>query len=170
MEALFILLIFLGIITVVGHVIWLGLAAIYRWAFVDEQARYVPVVPRHDPVLSKLVDLKTTEQQIIKFHEDGKLNDQTYEEVMGQIRAERTRLVNPTPKSEKAPAPAATPKTTPAVVSVVSVASNEQAFIKPGSINTGTDTPPRVEPPPPASPRPPRRSFSEVLNAFMEES
>jgi hypothetical protein len=78
MEVLFILFIFVGIITVVGHVIWLGIAAVYRWAFVDEQARRVSVVPRHDPVLSKLVDLKTTELQIIKFYEDGKLNDQTY--------------------------------------------------------------------------------------------
>ena len=134
MEVLFILLIFLGIITVVGHVIWLGIAAIYRWAFGDEQARYVPVVPRHDPVLSKLVNLKTTELQIIKFYEDGKLDDQTYEEVMSQIRAERTRLVNPTPKPENAPAPAAAPKpvpTPPAVVSVVSVAPDEEVVIKP---------------------------------------
>ena len=61
LVTLFVLFIFLGIVTVVGHVIWLGIAAVYRWAFVVEQARYVPVVPRHDPVLSKLVNLKTTE-------------------------------------------------------------------------------------------------------------
>src|SRR6185369_6217468 len=111
LVTLFVLFIFLGIVTVVGHVIWLGIAAVCRWAFVDEQARYVPVVPRHDPVLSKLVDLKTTEQQIIKFHEDGKLNDQTYEEVMGQIRAQRAVLA--TPKPEEAPAPAAAPQPVP---------------------------------------------------------
>jgi hypothetical protein len=173
MEVLFVLFIFLGIITVVGHVIWLGVAAVIRWAFVDEQARYVPVVPRHDPVFSKLVDLKTTEQQITRFHEDGKLDDQTYEQVMSQIRAERTRLVNPTPKPEKAPAPAAAPTpvaTQPAVVSVVSVARDEEVVIKPVPTFMGADdAPPRVEPPP-APPRPPRRSFSEVLNAFMEES
>src|SRR6185503_8861747 len=177
MEALFILLIFLGIITVVGHVIWLGLAAIYRWAFVDEQARRVTVVPRHDPVLAKLVDLKTTELQIIKFYEDGKLDDQTYEKVMSQIRAERNRLVNPTPKAEKTPAPAAAPPrvaTPPAVVSVVSVARDEEVVIKPvPSFMGADDAPPRGQPssaPPPAPSRPPRRSFSEVLNSFMEES
>ena len=98
MEVLFVLFIFLGIITVVGHVIWLGVAAVFRWAFVDEQAGHIPVVPRHDPALTELVDLKTTELQIIKFYEDGKLNDQTYEQVISQIRAERTRLTNPTPK------------------------------------------------------------------------
>src|ERR1041384_1500086 len=116
LVALFVLLIFLGIITVVGHVIWLGIAAVYRWAFVDDQARRVTVVPRHDPDLAKLVDLKTTELQIIKFYEDGKLDDQTYEQVISQIRPERTRLVNPPPKPAPAPAAAPTPVPTPAVV------------------------------------------------------
>ena len=175
MEALFILFIILAIITVVGHAIWLGVAAVYRWAFVDEQASRVGVVPRFDPVVSKLRDLTTTEQQIVQFYEDGKLNDQTYELVMSQIRAERTRLSNPT--QAKAPAPPATPPpapapvaTTPAVVSVISVASNEEVVIKPVPSFLGDDdAPPRVDPPPRPS-CPPRRSFSEVLNAFMEES
>src|SRR6185503_16444351 len=134
MDVLFILFIFLGIITVVGHLIWLGLAAVYRWAFEDQKARYVPVVPRHDPVLAKLVELKTTEQQIVQFYQDGKLNDQTYEEVMSQIRAERERLVNPTPKPEKAPAPALTPPPVPSppvFVSVTFVARDEEVVIKP---------------------------------------
>src|ERR1044072_87836 len=175
MEVLFILFIFLGIITVVGHLIWLGLAAVYRWAFEDERARYVPVVPRHDPVLAKLVELKTTEQQILQFYQDGKLNDQTYEEVISQIRADRKRLFNPPPRPEKAPAPVPTPPpapvpTPPVFVSVTSVAHDEEVVTKPVPSFTGDDNaPPRVEPPP-APPRPPRRSFSEVLNTFMEES
>src|SRR6201988_490785 len=151
MEVLFILFIFLAIITVVGHVIWLGLAAVYRWAFVDEKARRLEVVPRFDPVISKLRDLTTTEQQIVQFYQDGKLNDQTYEQVLSQIRAERTRLTNPNPIKAPAPAPVTRPAPvakTPAVVSVAPVV-NEEVVIKP---------------------RPPRRSFSEVLNSFMEES
>ncbi len=175
MEVLFILFIFLAIITVVGHVIWLSIAAVYRWAFVDESAYRPQVVPRHDPVLSKLINLKTTEQQIVQFHE-GKLNDQTYEEVMSQIRAERDRLVNPTPKPDKAPAPATAPPPAPspiaapaAVVSVVQVENNEEVVIKPVPSFMGDDDAPPREPPP-ASPRPRRRSFSEVLNSFMEES
>ena len=167
MEVLFILFIFLGIITVVGHLIWLGIAAVYRWAFEDEKARHVPVVPRNDPVLAKLVNLKTTEQQIIQFYEEGKLDDQTYEHVISQIRAERALLVNPTPKPERAPAPPPAP-----VVSVV--ANDEVVVIKPvPSFKSTDDAPPRRQPssaPPPAPPRPPRRSFSEVLNSFMEES
>src|SRR5690349_23983866 len=106
MEALFILFIFLGIlgiITVVGHVIWLGIAAVCRWAFVNEKRN--EVVPRFDPAISKLSGLKTTERQIVLFYQDGKLNDHTYEQVMSQIRAERDRLVNPV----KAPAPAPAP-------------------------------------------------------------
>ncbi|HKU74199.1 MAG TPA: hypothetical protein VJR02_09780 [Pyrinomonadaceae bacterium] len=173
MEALFVLFIVLAIITVVGYVIWLGLAAVYRWVFVDETAYRTQVVPRHDPVLSKLVNLKTAEQQIVELHQDGKLNDQTYEEVMSQIRAKRSRLVNPNPKPAEAPAPSPAPcpfETTPAVVSVVQVEDTEEIVIKPVPSFMGNDAPPRVEPPPAAPPRPPRRSFSEVLNAFMEES
>ena len=80
MEALFILFIFLGIMTVVGHVIWLVIAAVYRWAFVDE--RIERVVPAYDPALSKLIALKTTEEHIVRFYQDGTLSDKTYEEVM----------------------------------------------------------------------------------------
>ena len=36
LVTLFVLFIFLGIVTVVGHVVWLGIAAVCRWAFVDE--------------------------------------------------------------------------------------------------------------------------------------
>lgn len=164
MEVLFILFIVLAIITVVGHSIWLCIAALYRWAFVDEQASRVSVVPHHDHTLSKLIDLKKTEEQIVRFYEDGKLNEPTYEQVMSQIRAERTRLVNPNPTKAPAPPPVA-PK--PVVVSVVPAA--KEVVIKPVPSFTRTDEPPRVEPPP-APPRPPRRSFSEVLNTFMEES
>jgi hypothetical protein len=173
MEVLFTLFIFLAIMTVVGHVIWLCIAAVYRWAFVDEKASRLEVAPRHDPVLSKLIDLKTTEQQIVRFYENGKLNDQTYEEVMSQILAERSRLVNPTPKPNKAPAPtqASPPVETPApTVSAAFVANDEEVVIKPvPSFISDEEPPPPVEPPP-APPRPRRRSFSEVLNAFMEES
>ena len=174
MEALFVLFIILAIITVVGHVIWLGIAAVYRWAFVAETAYRTQMVPRHDLVLSKLVNLKTAEQQIVELYEDGKLNDQTYEEVMSQIRAKRARLVNPNPKPAEAPVPPPAPspvETTPAVVSVVQVEDTEEIVIKPAPSFMGDENAPqRVEPPPSAPPRPPRRSFSEVLNAFMEES
>ena len=175
MDTLFILFIFLAIITVVGHVIWLGIAAIFRWAFVDERSRRIEVVPRFDPAISKLNDLKTTERQIVQFYQDGKLNDQTYESVMSQIRAERTRLVNPNPTKAPAPPPKPSPvpapiKTTPAVVSVITPANDEEVVvIKPVPSFKSDNEPPRVEAPP-APPRQPRRSFSEVLNSFMEES
>jgi hypothetical protein len=171
MEVLFTLFIVLAIITVVGHVIWLGIAAIYRWAFVDEKVT-VEVVPRFDPVVAKLKDLTITERQIVQFYQDGKLNDQTYEQVMSQIRAERITLINPTRAKAPAPPPAPAPpsvETTPAFVSVVPVANDDEVVIKPVPSFMDNDEPPRPEPPP-APPRPPRRSFSEVLNAFMEES
>ena len=164
---LFVLFIFLAIITVVGHVIWLGLAAVYRWALLDERSKRVEVVPRFDPVLSRLVDIKKTEEQIVQFYQDGKLSDQTYEQVMSQIRAERNRLVNPNPAKASAPSPVTK---TAAVVSVVSVPEDEEVVFKPVPSFIGNDEPPRVEPPSARPPRPPRRSFAEVLNAFMEES
>ena len=61
MEVLFILFIVLAFITLVGHSIWLGIAAVYRWAFGDEKANRVEVVPRFDPVASKFNDLRITE-------------------------------------------------------------------------------------------------------------
>ncbi|HEY0764940.1 MAG TPA: hypothetical protein VGD61_21355 [Pyrinomonadaceae bacterium] len=181
MEILFILFIFLAIITVVGHVIWLGLAFLFRLFFGNEQAARVEVVPRFDPVVSKLNDLKTTERQIIQFYQEGKINDGTYELVLKQIRAERDRLWNPTPKPKPAPAPAPapTPEPTPVEatapsVSAVFVSSDQEVVVEPVPSFISDEETPRVEPPrfeqPPAPPRPPRRSFSEVLNAFMEES
>ena len=177
MEILFILFIFLAIITVVGHVIWLGLAALFRVFLGNKQAIGVEVVPRFDPVISKLNDLKTTERQIVQFYQDGKINDGTYELVLKQIRAERDRLRNPTPKPKPAPAPVPTPppvEATAPSVSAVFVSSDEDVVLQPIPSFVSDDEPPRVEPPrvepPPAPPRTPRRSFSEVLNAFMEES
>src|ERR1044072_8250311 len=165
MAALFILFIFLGIITVVGHLIWLGIAALFRWAFVNQKTE--SVVPDYDRALSKLVALTTTEEQIVHFHQAGTLSEQTYEDVMSQIRAERAVLVKPNPVKAPAPSQVETPQ--PAVVSVVSAANDEPVVIKPVPSFMHEDEPPRVEPPP-APPRRPRRSFSEVLNAFMEES
>jgi hypothetical protein len=171
MEVLIVLFIVLAFITIAGHLIWLGIAAIYRWAFGNEKADYVQVVIRADPVLAKLKDLTTTESQIVQFYRDGKLNDLTYEQVISQIRAERTRLVNLTAAKAPAPAPTPPPVETPrAVISVVPVANNEEpVVIKPVPSFMYEDEAPRPDPPP-APPRPPRRTFPEVLNAFMEES
>src|ERR1700752_3940725 len=169
MEGLFFLFILLAFITIVGCLIWLGFAAVYRWVFVDEKPTHIEVLSLSDPLTSRLKNLKTTEQQIVQFYQDGKLNDQTYEQVMSQIRAERERLVNPTPA--KAPAPTnqaagsadrgrnsvAVPPVKPASVTVLPLkpapATEQASFIS------------NNEPQ-----RPPRRSFSEVLNSFMEES
>ncbi len=173
MEGLFILFIVLAFITVVGHLIWLGIAAVYRWAFGDEEVTRFDIGSRSDPLVSKLRDLTTTEQQIVQFYQDGKLNDQTYEQVISQIRAERTRLANPIPapprqaapqKQTPPPAPVAQPVSATAIV-----ASDEVVVIKPVPSFRNDEVPPRVKTPPPP-PRPPRRSFSEVLNSFMEES
>src|ERR1700752_4821003 len=169
MEGLFFLFILLAFITIVGCLIWLGFAAVYRWVFVDEKPTHIEVLSLSDPLTSRLKNLKTTEQQIVQFYQDGKLNDQAYEQVMSQMRAQRERLVNPTPA--KAPAPTnqaagsadrgrnsvAVPPVKPASVTVLHLkpapATEQASFIS------------NNEPQ-----RPPRRSFSEVLNSFMEES
>jgi hypothetical protein len=151
MEILFVLLILLAIVTVVGHAIWIAIAAVIRAIFFDDKVMPEPL-PRRS-------DLSVTEEQIARFYSEGKLNDQTYELIMERIRAERA------------------PKT-PRVVE----ASFRQDFkIKPdlhvnpaNHVNpvkpTLAEKAPSPPPPPPPPPREPRRSFSEMLNAFMEES
>lgn len=178
MEVLFFLLALLTVITIVGHLIWLVVAAILRWFLADDTGTRNEVSLNH---LSKqLNDLATTERQIVQFFRDGKLNDETYEQLLNQIRAERTRLntrdaavakKEPTEPTETAPPIEAPP---PSVVTATATASDDEVIIEPvPSFSSHEETPYEPQPsyeqfkPPPG---PPRRPFSEVLNSFMEES
>ena len=163
MEILFVLLILLTIVTVVGHLIWVVLAAFVRVLFYDD----VVVAEEQQPRLQQLKDLATTEAQVSEFYRDGKLKEETYQQVMERIRAERANL---TP-----------PLTTPVVKANVRQdyrifqavpdkpinPVNPANHVNPVKPTLDEQAPP---PPPPPAPRPSRRSFSEMLNAFMEES
>ncbi|HET7287559.1 MAG TPA: hypothetical protein VFI71_08815, partial [Pyrinomonadaceae bacterium] len=185
MEVLFVLFIVLTIITLVGHGIWVLIRTLVRFVFLDDNnARSDQHVTRlFDTTNQPATDLFVTERQIVRFYREGKLNDETYERLMNCIRAERANLspqpVN-APAKAPAPAPVTIPKpietpppleTPPPSVTASFADSDAEAIPEPAPSfinNNGHESEPRREqftPPPRA-----RRSFSEVLNAFMEES
>jgi len=182
--SLFFLFIFLAIMTVVGHGIWLLVAAILRFLFSDDTSttnrRQTTRV--FEPSVKPVDDLDITERQIITFYVDGKIDDRTYNQLIRRIRAERAILGTPAVKAPASapvppPRPVETPIETPlpaevpSVVTAALVASDDEIIIKPVPtfITDDEPPPPRYERPTPP-PRPPRRPFSEVLNSFMEES
>src|SRR5215212_3936069 len=138
---LIILLFVLAVIMVAGHVMWLIVAAAFRWVFKSTDV----VEPRDD--------LAATERQLTRFYTEGKISDDVYNQLMARIRGERTTdSTNVTRVVEKI------------VVESVSSVLVEPKVEPPQKASP----PPPAEPPPP--PRAPRRPFSEVLNSFMEES
>jgi hypothetical protein len=162
------LLILFAVLIVVGHFTWVVIAAILRWIFVDGNTTSINS-ETSNPASNALNDLATTERQVVQFYSEGKLNEQTYEELMNRIRSERATLTQP-----KVVIKPATPHPPPSVVTASFTATDDEIVIQPvPSFIAREETVPEPEPqyervtPPP---RPPRRSFSEVLNAFMEES
>lgn len=202
MDVLIVVLIFLFVlvvvVTVVGHLIWVGVRALIRWMFDLETQPETSHQYSYDPVTNRLRDLETTEKQIVRFYRDAQLNDETYERVMKQIRAERVRLVQPeTTRPQEAPRPPTpkpgriitleptrpesvvtpdvpipAPEAAPSVVTASFAAPDDEVVVEPvPSFKVADDEPepePRFEEFTP--PPPPRRPFSEVLNSFMEES
>jgi hypothetical protein len=113
------------------------------------------------------------ERQLEVFRRDNKIDVASFQQLCATIEAERTRLTNPqpvsvTPPSEADQKPAADklqiidlPEPVRQAVSLSCAEPNPDRL---------TDCP-TPEPTPPSRPvRAPRRSFAEVLNAFMEES
>lgn len=187
MDILFILLVLLTIVTLVGHGVWVAIAAVIRLMLNDRDGnkKNDGVTRLFEPVNGQLNDLAATERQLVLFYRDGKINEETYELLMARIRAERDHLLGrqttPPPKPRPAPTPGPSPIITPP--SVVTTA-DEEIVIKPVPTFIAPEeparvpvapvvAPPRVQPPPPPPQPPPpraRRPFSEVLNSFMEES
>lgn len=149
LPVLFVLLIVLTIITVVGHVIWVIVRTILKWLF-DVRSKDEPP--------AEWKDLAATERQIVRFHTDGKISDEIFEQILARIRDEVAEITSP-PRPEPRPQPRPEPR----IFEPEPEPEREPVFepIKP------IEPPPRVEPTPPP---PPRRPFSEVLNSFMEQS
>jgi hypothetical protein len=171
MEILIILIllfVLLTVITIVGHLIWVVLAAILRWLLADNRTEPPPSI-RSDPLTDKHNDLVATERQITRFYTEGKLTDETYRALMRQIRAERDGFAPPAPPPapasvrQPAPEPKPAPTPAPAVVTASLFATDDKIVIEPTSAPLAVEV---VAPPT----RLPRRPFSEVLNSFMEES
>ncbi len=152
MEALFVLFILfviLTIVTIVGHLIWVIAREFLKVVFGAHEKYEPPSIVVPNPVNDRLRDLAATERQIARFYSEGKLSDEVYELLIAKIRAER---------EPRRPKPAPVPVTP--IVEPVPL---------PVPIPVPIPVPVPVSTPPPP-PRQPRRSFSEVLNSFMEES
>ncbi len=224
---LFIVLLVIGVIvTVVGHGLWLLLAALFRQITGQPSSppsvASAPVVrcPNCEFQLSPnaifcngcglpkplelridlLEDLAATKRQLERFHDSGKIDADTYAKLKTQLDDERLRLqaatgrpstVRPTVEPLEVPAPRpvsfgtsieeerVAPQTQPdvSVVTASFVATDNEIVIEPTpsflpptgeSDKSGAPFGPSYQPV--VAERPPRRSFAEMLNSFMEES
>jgi hypothetical protein len=149
-------------------------------------------------VAERLKDLAATERQLERFFRAGAIEGEVYENLKQRIQAERTRLQNRAGQPASASKPAAAP-TPPAPVTApttdqqpiappsvvvtetasitvetnITMSAAEQVFTsgrKIPSVEHVWQTASSSAPPPPPPQVEPRRHFSEVLAAFMEES
>lgn len=152
------------VITVVGHIIWLMVAHLIRLFFPKDETTVLfqpgPTRCRNCETresLGPFGDLAITERQITLFFERKDIDAQLFEFLKGKIQTERERLRTPEPKTTSQPIPE--PVVQPVSKPVVPVfrPAQEEPVSEPVVV---------VQP----APRPRRRTFTEVLNAFMEES
>jgi hypothetical protein len=207
---IFVLLFALGLITVIGHALWVLLAMIFRAIFgADEQ----PVL-QNQPVFDArcaecgaglrlgddfcsgcgrwqgtqskagpVVELALVARLLDRLLNQGKLDSETHRRVMQAVEEERQRLTAPF-RQPAAPPPATQPvpveardEVEPALAQVAPAAIEQHAFAvereKSDQRVVEPDIP--IEPARPIAAAPeqpaqPRRSFTEMLETFMEES
>src|SRR5574341_379535 len=216
MDALifiFVLLFVLGVIAVVGHILWVALARMFRAIFggADEQpvfnqqptfnARcnecgaglrlgdvFCSGCGRWQGARSKagpMVELAMVARQLDRWLNQGKLDIETHQRVMRVVEEERERLTAPF-RQPATPPPAIEPRPVPveardeveppiAQVAPAAIGQNAFAFEPEKSDPRVVEPDIRVEPARPIASAPekpvqPRRSFAEMLEAFMEES
>jgi hypothetical protein len=195
LVGLFVFFLVIAIVTVVGHVLWLLFAAMVDSLSGSPNA---PSPPR-PTILSWLCDscnsevrngwqfcgtcglskepsgtkqllreLTIAERVFKRLHDEAKVATDIFEAINNAINLERIRLTAPSPVSQPK---ASQSESVPASV-VVREPEKTAAVITPKPVPAHATASSQEEPPPPRSipPRPRRRSFSEVLNAFMEES
>src|SRR5215510_10838026 len=213
MEILIYLLFTLGLITLIGHGIWVLLAKIFRAISGEPEAERSAVDDRSDartrrgtrcaecgsalsygdsfcPLCGlarsgagRMADLATIARQLDRFLDQGKLDAETHKLVMSLVEEERTRLSAPVrrdvvptrPEAEsQAPQPAPVEpvpqQSPPALTEHIAFVVEEE--VKKGVRNfdeiaaASDDVPMTVA----EIRRQPRRSFTEMLGTFMEES
>ncbi|MGH9854408.1 MAG: hypothetical protein ACREBD_31575, partial [Blastocatellia bacterium] len=213
LYSIFILLFVLGLIAVIGHILWVLFARIFRAIFgdADEQpalnnqptfntrcvecgaglrlgddfcagcGRWQGSQSKAGPV----VELAMAARQLDRLLNQGKLDLETHQRVMQVVEEERERLIAPLRQPAAAP-PAIEPRPVsveahdevePAIAQVAPAAIEQNSFaVERGKSDPGVVEPDiRIEPARPIAstsekPSPPRRSFAEMLEAFMEES
>ncbi len=227
METLFIALIVLfvlgAVVTVVGHGLWLALAWMFRDLIGSETSTPSPIkpdlvdcpncgfqvlqhamfcgrcgLPRPSQLAVDLLsDLATTERQIQRFYDSGKLDTDAFNLLKSKIEEERARVesrataqpptisqpVEQTTKGDEPSSDTSTVEEQPAwsidqpgrfVSDLHSEEESEVIEPVPSFLTPPQQTiyeAPRVEPESGApAPARPRKSFSEMLNSFMEES
>ena len=194
----FILFILLAIVTIVGHGIWLLCEAVvhsfsvtkatvpaasvltWRCETCGAQVRASWVfcgdcgTPKtSDTDVRTLRDLAAMERQLERLFSEEKLDRETFQNLKLVIDAEQSRLKTET-ANEVPPNPAqpARPQEEPQSSDQPDVVVPRPVVPMPSIRREPRDSsPPKQEQTRPTlSPAPPRRSFSEVLNSFMEES
>lgn len=228
MEILLVLGIFLLVVTLIGHGIWVLIRTIFRAINRTSESGPPPSIHPRCPkcnrelpenatfcgkcgarqpteiVLELLKDLAATERQVKRFRRAGAIEDDVYDNLIARLEVERDRLNNRHGASPPIPTVQPQPQQQPTSVGVTPSADQEPA-IPPSVVNVSEvitssavvvdgpgGEPSRVEqviahetqvstsmpawrtaseePPPPPPPAEPRRRFTEVLTAFMEES
>src|SRR5262245_1678067 len=213
MEILIPLLIAIGLITLIGHGIWLLLAKILRAVFGEPEAERAAVDDRSDartrpgtrcaecgsalnygdsfcPLCGlarsnagRTADLAMIARQLDRFLNQGRLDAETHKLVISLVEEERARLNAPDRHDAVATRLEAEPQTpTPKPVEPVHQQSppaltEHIAFVVEKDVEKGVRNLDEIAAAPDEFPitvaeipRQPRRSFTEMLETFMEES
>ncbi len=165
-------LILVGFMLVIFALVFIGaFGLMLRYLFQAGTSPAVTPQPESGPILQSdwLDDLTTTERVLARLFTDGKLQTGVFEAIKRVLTTERVRVTQPKPSDDpidvKIP-----PK--PVVVSHQTVVTSRPALPEPSIVPWVEPVPQQVVavPATPTKPKASRRSFTEVLNSFMEES
>ncbi|MEP7340138.1 MAG: hypothetical protein ABI977_20560, partial [Acidobacteriota bacterium] len=192
MEYLIGLLFGLAIVAAVGHGLWLLVAAIFRFIFDKPEPPPVSATSRcvkcganlraaddfcavcghwqKSGAASPLADLAMAARQMDRFLNQGKIDLEAYRRVMKAIEEERERLTAPIrPQPVTEPVIETPPLVQPVIASLVEQPNFTQSP-QPRPVEKVIQQPAVAPPPPPYIQPEPRRSLTEMLETFMEES
>jgi hypothetical protein len=200
MSLLFVAGVMVTAVAIVGHILWLCGAAVFRFVFDVNSAsskelccencggtselEYCPFCGCRQ--LNRLLaDLSGTERTLQRLHSSQRIEDQTYAQLQSLLRDEHLRLTRSEESSPReTQAPAANFETPDEQseeptcqrslsVTILFPEPTEEVRQRTPSFRSITEEPdsvfPETEPIERTPPRP-RRSFSDMLNSFMEES
>jgi hypothetical protein len=136
---------------------------------------FCPVCGLSRSSVRPMADLATTTRQLDRFLNQGKLDPETHKLVMRIVEEERARLTAPARReAELQAAPPVTPPAPPIHVEPKVMAVEKEVERRDPDLVEVAAAAPAVAPASPMpvaeTPRQPRRSFTEVLETFMEES